>query len=686
MRAWRRSHDCSTLRHHKLARRFGGARATSALPRQAALDHAALNLRCRRTPGGATPFSASQAGENRQAVGAPPGAAVSCSSHFLSSFRGGRAQTSKRALARAEAIKSHHARHKADPHSGPLLRSWCCPPYGVLLQPLSWGLTNILRSAPAPHPAIGRHRLLPAKATFPSRRRQRGRPNCLLVQYNTARGRFASPPAAKPARRPPSRARPICAGTMLFSELYKSPRSTLSKLRHSHAAPLVLPGPLYDADLVSRDKARQKEAVRKYLADRIRGDWDFVWPPPQPQPQEQQEQQQQQQQQQQPPPPLPPPAPGGDPSAAPPADNGAASEVAVEDSDSDADSDGADSDADSQSVYSTVSDDPQRFRPRADWTSDWSDDDGRDPAPAPAPSPFRFDSPDSVGAVVQASTAARKAKRRRDERSEMAWNAGLACFNARRDAWTGARTVRVKPRPDTPPTSPPASPRRSLWRFHSHARSDPTAQSPTWPLSPVTSSNSRHSQHSAPEAASAASAATSPCDGDTSNTSDEAASLHHPHYPVETLVPIPAPLLPPANPMRASITPAIYLSLYDKVVGHSLQPSCPINLADMTRSCVAGWRRDGEWPPRAAEPAASAVVVVRKKKKDDRRAAATAKERRDSAATASSPGRRLSFGGLLGTTSADGEKEHDEAGAGKVLKRSIQRVLGLGHGHSSSVG
>jgi len=484
---------------------------------------------------------------------------------------------------------------------------------------------------------------------------------------------------------------------MLFSDLYKSPRSPLSKLRHSQPqASLSLPGPDYDADLVSRDKTRQKEAVKRHLAERIRNDWQFVWPPS---------------------PPPPPQAAGATAPPRPPPEAGVSGDDSRDDVGDDkqpsssvappppaAADDGYAADperSDVESVYSTVSEDPLRYRPRADWTSDWSD--GEAPASsAAATSPFRFDTPESVGPAIRASAAARKAKRRRDDRAEMEWNAGLACFSARRDAWTGARTLRVKPKPPASPAPALVSPRRSRWRFHGHSKSEPAAPlmpapapapaAPAAPLSPVTS-NSRHSQHSAPDAAAAAGTALASSDGDShASSSGQPAPPRRSSedYAVETLVPVPVPLLPPENPMRASISPAIYLSLYDKVVAHSLQPSCPINLADMTRSCVAGWKRDGEWPPRPVEvPAAAAVVVVRKKKKEERREAT--RERRDSVATAASAGRRMSLSAFLGRPGADERREadreqHDESGSGKGIRRSLQRVLGLGHGHSASVG
>jgi hypothetical protein len=154
--------------------------------------------------------------------------------------------------------------------------------------------------------------------------------------------------------------------------------------------------------------------------------------------------------------------------------------------------------------------------------------------------------------------------------------------------------------------------------------------------------------------------------------------------------------------MRASITPSLYSSLYDKVVVHSLQPSCPINLSDMVGSCVAGWKRDGEWPPRssAAVPAAapttpaSGVVVVRRKKMKKSESETAAGHGRKGSTTTATPGtgRRMSFGFLAGRERKSdelvekekdgGAVKEDEGGAaaGKGIRRSLQKVfLGLGH-------
>lgn len=168
--------------------------------------------------------------------------------------------------------------------------------------------------------------------------------------------------------------------------------------------PLTLDLPDYDPDLLSKDKVKQKEAVKKYLASKIRNDWEFAWPPV-----------------------IPPPKQNGDAEAAPKPTPAPATEadapvqapveqtqetaepkpeatqtatndddVAVEsmDSSDDDDEEGGFSDSDAESVYSTVSEDPARFKPRLEWVSDLSDE---EPVPLSL-SPFRFDSPDAIGA------------------------------------------------------------------------------------------------------------------------------------------------------------------------------------------------------------------------------------------------------------------------------------------------
>lgn len=442
---------------------------------------------------------------------------------------------------------------------------------------------------------------------------------------------------------------------MIFSDLYKSGKLPLSRRRQSSQA-LPTDSPDYDADLVSRDKLKQKDAVKKYLATKLRSDWSFTWPPPSsvtdvaPPPAESQGEE---------------PVPGNPKDGRPGTDG-----------DDDENSGGAtkspeDIDCDTASIYSTVSEDSEHFRARAEWLSDLSEDE----QPVP-PSAYRFDSPDAVGSAVQASALAKRTKRRRDIREEAAWNSGLACFNARRDAWTCAKTARVKPRPkpkSQQPASPttPSSRRLSFWRL-SHSTS-PTSQSapPMSALSPTTTQLSGDST----------AVASSSSDADSKDLSPPAhtdSSL----YPVETLLPVPPPLLPPANPMRASITPAAYPSIYDRIVVHSMTPACPVNLGDVLRACVAGWKRDGEWPPRPADAPVS-VVAVRRKKRDTHAGHVSA----------SSMGRRMSLG-FLGSrresaandAAATNGIEDDGAGAGKGIKRSLQKALGLGSERRGSAG
>ncbi|POS70634.1 hypothetical protein DHEL01_v210973 [Diaporthe helianthi] len=469
---------------------------------------------------------------------------------------------------------------------------------------------------------------------------------------------------------------------MIFTDLYKSPKSPLSRLRHSHNTQLPPLSSDYDPDLTSKDKTKQKEAVKKHLQSKVRNDWAFTWPPVEHA--------------------ASPPAKevsgplGATEDASAAEDLEGYLEVASDVSDPGGRSvDGEDteresaedshSDSDSESVYSTIIEDPIHWRPRLEWASELSEDE----LLYGSSSPFRFDTPDSIGQAVQASNIAAKTRRRREVRKEVAWNDGLACFEARRNAWTEAKVARARPKPASPVS--PSSPRKGLfWRTHSHTSPNAahTAASPssvTSPLTPVTTSS--HPDTSQAHAGSGGSGNSTPND----NLSPKTSRSDHAHieplpstqFPVETLLPVAPPLLPPANPMRASITPALYPSIYEKVVVHSLQPSCPINLGDMVRACVAGWKRDGEWPPRVAGPEPAALVAVKNRKSATTAAAAPAGPA--GFAPINGPGasgRKLSFS-LLGGHGHGGEKGRRESLAeegSKALRRSLQKVLGIGHG------
>ncbi|RMJ11758.1 hypothetical protein CDV36_008599 [Fusarium kuroshium] len=453
-----------------------------------------------------------------------------------------------------------------------------------------------------------------------------------------------------------SHSRSHSSSTMIFSDIYKSPRSPIAKLRHhsvSMPTPLSTSTPDWcdddHADLLSKDKVKQKDAVKRYLEVKVKNDWEFLWPsrvvdPPlvngcvvvadaTSEPYEGANQ--------------PPASPGANEPPIPIQDEMRDDDgYQVDDVES---SDDDDDNSDAESTYSTVSEDLVHYRPRMEWTSDLSDDD----EPMPSRSPFRFDSPNTVGSAVQATVLAKRAKRRRAVRKEMEWNEGLACFEARRNAWTGARTVRIRSKPVSPPAVSPRSPRRFFFRRSMSGSPPSSSTASTQP--PQTSDGSDGSSL----------ARSDDLRKQQSKDTTPSTTPSSRNYPVEVLLPLAPPLLPPNNALRASITPSVYLSLYDKVIIHSLQPSCPINLSDMLRACVSGWKRDGEWPPRPTMAPPAPIVKKKKPKKPT-----TPPQEKDGS---SNMARRMSFG-LLGRDKDD----VSGSGAGKGIRRSLVRALGIG--------
>jgi hypothetical protein len=67
------------------------------------------------------------------------------------------------------------------------------------------------------------------------------------------------------------------------------------------------------------------------------------------------------------------------------------------------------------------------------------------------------------------------------------------------------------------------------------------------------------------------------------------------------------PFISDENPVRATINPAIYPSIYSKVVVQGMTPTVPVNLAHLTKAMVQGWKSDGQWPPK---PAATSIVLA----------------------------------------------------------------------------
>jgi hypothetical protein len=328
----------------------------------------------------------------------------------------------------------------------------------------------------------------------------------------------------------------------------------------------------YEADLTSRDRAKQKEAVRTLLAEKVKSDWTWEWPRP---------------------------APDSDstPEASPP-----------------------------KPVQPPVAEDKEvteeQWKERDEWLSNASDD-GDDPpvfanaslspsspspdSPTAKNSPFRFESPDGVGDTIKKTQFDRKRRRKKRLAEEMAWNEGLRCFVGRRDAWTGARRVS-----------------RSTLGFS--------------PLKPAVNRASMSSE-----------------DGGSSTAIEQEEESD---WEDDTEIPIAPPLIPPENAMRASILPSAYNTIYDKVVVQALTPSCPMNLKDVTRSCVQGWKRDGEWPPKAMMPTEAAKKKARK----------------------------LSVASIFGLEKHEKEKEKDvkkedveKSPTTGGIRRSLQKILSLGH-------
>ncbi|PKS12262.1 hypothetical protein jhhlp_001562 [Lomentospora prolificans] len=492
--------------------------------------------------------------------------------------------------------------------------------------------------------------------------------------------------------------------TMFFSDLYKSPKATLSKFRHTQPPETCDYG---DPDLLSKDKIKQKAAVRKFLAEKIRNDWEFTWPPaqaalgsaaadaavPSPEPDtviETTPKSAAQGSETTMPATTSRPTtadgtdntPHSHPSenatgladqapptatthtgsqATPPASSeGLKRDPPLDIADSDTTSqalvpskcdveldDGNASDDDTSSIYSVFSEDEAHFRPRLEWTSELSDDESDDNDQSAT---FKFESPETVGETIRAKVLSKKEKRRRAVKEEATWNVGLACYEARRNAWTGARTVRLRKKPVSPTSG--FSPRRLFFRS---PPATPLSSSPTERKSG--DSGTVLSDISDPHKD-----ATAPLAISKKQTKSSTISAPSTPLPVETIIPVAPPLLPPSNPMRASISPAVYPALYDKLVLNGLTPSCPVNLSDMIRACVCGWKRDGEWPPKATM--APPPIAIRKKKKRER------------ASESGTTARRMSFG-LLGRDKEGGEN----ASGGSGIRRSVQRILGIHHHH-----
>lgn len=224
-------------------------------------------------------------------------------------------------------------------------------------------------------------------------------------------------------------------------------------------------------------------------------------------------------------------------------------------------------------------------------------------------------------------------KRRRQMEEEMSWNEGLRTWMERRDAWSGARTRReIREREDARcPGVPDGGAEVAL------AGADAVTNE-------VTQAQETDPSEIEPSDLAAKTETSLSISGKVGKTDQGAkadqeddeeptpplpdSDVHHHHHepeqispevPDEPYIPVVPSIISNTNPIRASITSSMYPSIYSKVIVQSLTPTVPINLADVTKSMVQGWKADGQWP---APPKHTSVVLqddatVRRKDNND---------------------------------------------------------------------
>lgn len=201
----------------------------------------------------------------------------------------------------------------------------------------------------------------------------------------------------------------------------------------------------------------------------------------------------------------------------------------------------------------------------------------------------------------------RKRKRDSSLRGEMAWNDGLAYWTRRRDAWSCARVVRQEDgrtaekdeerRADhTMSDAPPPihiSNANVVSSLPSTDKEAPTHDDIALDMAISRLSANRTSTSSTNTASSSHLSTSTDLTAPVTPSNIQPSPTHPPQ--TTTLIPLAVPLLPSTDPTRAALTPAMYPSIYSKVVVQSLAPSVPINLSHIVASLVEGWKKDGEW-------------------------------------------------------------------------------------------
>ncbi|KAL2008673.1 hypothetical protein VTN00DRAFT_6867 [Thermoascus crustaceus] len=243
------------------------------------------------------------------------------------------------------------------------------------------------------------------------------------------------------------------------------------------------------------------------------------------------------------------------------------------------------------------------------------------------PSPSDHDHDENPDAV-RASVVERRRRWRRQLEEEMRWNPGLRTWVERRNAWSGARKWSEIQQASTAASCPLREEEEQEQEEQRQQQTKKKHQRER--VSSIGSAGSRISaeaeaaergsdEPSSPSSSTNLPAATAVAaeEKEDREQEQEAQSEGLPTSltpdPDDLLIPIVPPLLPPDNPIRASITPAIYPSIYSKVVVQGLTPTVPINLADVTKAIVEGWKNDGQWPPKPTPVVPGDDILVRRK-------------------------------------------------------------------------
>ncbi|PYI07639.1 hypothetical protein BO78DRAFT_87751 [Aspergillus sclerotiicarbonarius CBS 121057] len=244
----------------------------------------------------------------------------------------------------------------------------------------------------------------------------------------------------------------------------------------------------------------------------------------------------------------------------------------------------------------------------------------------------------------------RRRKRRRQMEEEMRWNPGLRVWVERRDAWSGALSKEeIRARQLKPQQTTAATPTTSSSEQPQNVAAATTATTPPLSASPSNSQTelALRTEASLSIAENDGALPRPPSRGEEPSTAAEQPPPPPPagddaqqettasaetlitepdsaHQPIseDPLIPVVPSLISDANPIRASITPAMYPSIYSKVVVQGLTPTVPINLADVTKAMVQGWKADGQWPPKPTSIVLQDTATVRRKPEEESAAAA----------------------------------------------------------------